>query len=114
MLPKSAISNVRLLRVRVQETAQYTLQARWGSAGAPPLCPGNCGGASAGACVAPGTCRCASSGGAGRGGLWCEGPLALLPFGAQQRGTLAPGDWAYYEVRVEPPSAYLTPTLTLA
>ena len=87
------------LTLASQEAAHYTLQARWTSDPALPLCPGDCGGPAAGTCQAPGSCACASDRGKWRGGRWCEGPLALLAFGAEQRSTLAPGQWAYYEVR---------------
>jgi len=94
-----ALTFARALKfARAQEAAHYTLQARWAGAGAAPLCPGDCGGAAAGACVAPGVCSCATDRGAWRGGRWCEGPLALLPLGGEQRGALAPGRWAYWEV----------------
>jgi hypothetical protein len=101
--PTRALSFARALKcARAQEAAHYTLQARWGGAGAAPLCPGDCGGAAAGACIAPGVCSCVTDRGAWRGGRWCEGPLALLPLGGEQRGVLAPGRWAYWEVRRGP------------
>ena len=93
------------LTLDAQEAAHYTLQARWSSDPALPLCPGDCGGPAAGTCQAPGSCTCASDRGKWRGGRWCEGPLALLAFGAEQRSTLAPGQWAYYEVGRSPATA---------
>ncbi|KAK9834335.1 hypothetical protein WJX81_008044 [Elliptochloris bilobata] len=86
----------------MKEAAHYTLQARWTADAAAPLCPGDCGGPTAGTCQAPGSCACASDRGAWRGGRWCEGPLALLAFGAEQHGTLAPGHWMFYELLLPP------------
>mmetsp|Transcript_12582 Transcript_12582/g.37821 ORF Transcript_12582/g.37821 Transcript_12582/m.37821 type:complete len:987 (+) Transcript_12582:235-3195(+) len=81
--------------VYIQESAHVSLRARYTKPGDPdpePLCAGNC--TYNGVCVQPGTCKCFQ----GFSGAECQGRLGDLALGGEVTGSLAPGNWAYYQL----------------